>query len=95
VINLAACKAAAVAFLGAMHINVQPLPDVVVLDRAGWFTNSPTIFLLENPDCGVLVHELVHYAQFLEGGPATDGEMWMRREVAASRVETIFKGQDK
>lgn len=94
-IDLATCLKVAVAFLGQMQITVEPLPSFVVLDRPGWFVSQPTIFLLPTADCGVVVHELVHWGQLLESGIAPDGPTWTRREIAAKRVEATFRSQDR
>lgn len=93
--NTVACMKVALAFLGQMHIPVEPLPTVIEFEGPGWFVTQPTIFLKPAADCGVLVHELVHYGQFLEAGPAPDQVVWLEREKAAKRVENLFRNWDQ
>jgi hypothetical protein len=94
-IDLPLCLKAATLFLGQMHIPVEPLPQVFIVDKPGFYVAGPSVFLLESADCGVLLHELVHHAQALAAGPATTQEVWTKREHAARQIEIIFRSQDR
>ena len=71
--------------------RIAGLPDAC---RARGLTNVDGVIYLDSAldfadplDASVLIHELVHYVDWMRDGPAYNCEQWMRREYHAYTIQ--------
>jgi len=100
--RFAACEQTARNYLDAMHGMRVPQVEIVPVtalhdDNVGEFMSGEIRVLDSVTDCGVILHELVHWWQWKHSGQrdCTETSCWEAREAQAYAIENRWKQSQK
>lgn len=92
-----ACNCTWYAYTALKHVGVRipTVPSLVETDEfkhPGAYSRS-VMYVKDVDNCRVVLHEMVHHAQWLMRGDATDMHEWQRRENQAALITMLAESE--